>query len=457
MNRQLQTLRHLISQHFDKSELNDLFFDLELDSEEAGSERKSDLVRYLIEACIYRGQLPDLLNLCQQHRPHLTWPVILEQDLAIETPFLQKVPLFSTIWRKVAVGAARGVATGVIMGLLAVVGWVLFYRMMNMFLFSLALGAGSIGGTLLGMLIGLIEADEENDWWLAVAFGGLEGLIVGLVVGLIADWLLGSENFVLTLLVSLGLGLGTGAIFWATQAFTTSSLPFMLARTTPYAEQALTSKLFHRYAVIGRFLAGAIIGALAGALAGLIYDSTFAQDDFFGIVTTSISIPPSISGTLTLMGAGLLSGAIFLAVHRALARQLNHPTPGKMNVRWSGLVILAAVSLTVIVAGLRPLGHFFRVQSSANPFTTHEYIGRVIPPISGAKVTLLLEGVPIETSTDSDGVYRFALSAAVESLTGKIYVASRLYRYEGNITIRSESTTLADIRLLPAGDRIENP
>jgi hypothetical protein len=118
---------------------------------------------------------------------------------------------------------------------------------------------------------------------------------------------------------------------------------------------------------------------------------------------------------------------------------------------------LAAISLIVIVAGLRPLGHFFRVQSSVKPFATHEYVGRIIPPISGAEVTLILEGVPIETSTDNDGIYRFALSATVETLTGKLYVSSRLYQYEGDVTIRSDTTTLADVRLLPVEDRIEIP
>lgn len=74
MNTQLTELRRLLAAHFDKNDLGNLFFDLAIDREEAAGSSKSELIRYLLETCQQRAQLPQLITLCRQQRPFVEWP-----------------------------------------------------------------------------------------------------------------------------------------------------------------------------------------------------------------------------------------------------------------------------------------------------------------------------------------------------------------------------------------------
>ncbi len=67
-------LYQLLSQHFDKSELRQLCFELHIDYEELSEQRKADFVRELILYCQRHKRLPDLLQACRRFRPEVTWP-----------------------------------------------------------------------------------------------------------------------------------------------------------------------------------------------------------------------------------------------------------------------------------------------------------------------------------------------------------------------------------------------
>jgi hypothetical protein len=468
MNRELQTLRHLISQYFDRSELNSLFFDLQLDSEEARDERKSELVRYLIDASIRRGQLQDLLNLCQQQRPQVAWPTITEQDISNELDpswsTLSTGTIFRNLYSKGASGGGRGGIAGMVLGtFLGIFLVVWFLRaggttdLFVLLILGIALVLGGIAGVPLGWVVGLIESNKQNDLRSMLLFGGIGGLVVGLFAGLVLGavetlfGMLSLIDLVLALLFGLGLGISMALVIWATQVL----LPhfYSLATTAdPADRQPLEQGSSRRYEVIGRFLAGGVIGALVGVTLGLAYDLIFGQYPFFGVVTSSIGIPPTTTGTVSLLLAGLISGSLFMAIHKALNKQRPLSLVQQENhVKWGILIILGALGLTLVLAGLRPLGHAYLLQRSEKPYMTREYVGRVISnhlPASRVSVTLVLEGVPIETVTDENGIYRFTIAATDASLSGTVFVESRIHgTYVGDITINPDTTILTDIHL----------
>ena len=84
MSTHLQQIRELLTARFNSIELRNLYFDLGIDSEDAPSESKSELVRYLIEYCQRHDRLTDLLSRCKESRPTLDWPDSIETwpDLA---------------------------------------------------------------------------------------------------------------------------------------------------------------------------------------------------------------------------------------------------------------------------------------------------------------------------------------------------------------------------------------
>ena len=464
MNQQLQSLRYLISQHFDKNEVFNLAFDMQIDIEEARNEQKSELTRYLIEACRRRGQLPDLLRLCQEQRPHVAWPDVLKEDAAYYTPTGRRLPPIRTIVNKALTGAVRGIAAGVALAVVAVVGLGLVSGAVDLFLFALAALFGGIAGIPLGIIIGLIEIDEQNEWRIMVLFGGVGGLTAGTLAGVILSTLLGlisPAEFALVLLSGAGVGACAGLVIWATQGLA-PNLPFLSTAAAPSGEGDPEQKASRVYSVISSLLAGAIIGAFVGASFGLIYDVVLGQDPFFGTITSSIGLAPSITGSLTLTVAGIIGGSLFLAAHQALAKQMAIPVVGVSQVKWKALVLVAVPVLTLMIVGIRPLGYVLLTQGSQKPYVTREYVGRIVSdegrPIGGANVTLILEGIPIETSTDDDGVYRFDLTAAAESLSGKVIVNSRLYgTHEREISIDPDATILADIHItpvVPPGERL---
>jgi hypothetical protein len=59
--------------HFDLSELQTLCFDLGVDYENLSGSNKADKCRELIAYFQRRGKLGELIDYCQQQRPHLTW------------------------------------------------------------------------------------------------------------------------------------------------------------------------------------------------------------------------------------------------------------------------------------------------------------------------------------------------------------------------------------------------
>jgi non-canonical purine NTP pyrophosphatase (RdgB/HAM1 family) len=68
-------LQQLIARHFNKTELADLFYALEIDPEEILTKViKREQVRELILFCDRHGRIPDLLEACLNERPNVAWP-----------------------------------------------------------------------------------------------------------------------------------------------------------------------------------------------------------------------------------------------------------------------------------------------------------------------------------------------------------------------------------------------
>ncbi len=115
----------------------------------------------------------------------------------------------------------------------------------------------------------------------------------------------------------------------------------------------------------------------------------------------------------------------------------------------------------IFVAIISLFGVVFTIYSQTNKNPTSqvtEYFGRIIDintlqPISNAKITLDLEGVPPVVYTDSEGIYRFEVE--IESkISGQIWVDAVNYQpYTRHITISIESNNLEDIRLSPSIDQ----
>lgn len=67
-------LRELMNSHFNKSELQLICFDLEIDHENLPSNTKNDLVRELIEHCFRFKLMEKLIKHCKELRPTVSWP-----------------------------------------------------------------------------------------------------------------------------------------------------------------------------------------------------------------------------------------------------------------------------------------------------------------------------------------------------------------------------------------------
>lgn len=400
MNQPLRTLRQLITQHFDRNELHNLYFDLGLDVEEARDERKSELARHLIEACQRRGQLPDLLLLCQQQRPHVNWPDVQQPGMATQFEGRPGLPSFRRILKKAFMGGLRGVAAGAAVALVAAIVLALVFRLFHLFVFVVPTLLGGIIGIPFGLIVGLIEIDERDEWRLTIPLGGVGGLLIGLLASITLVTLLSivpPTGFFPIVIFGTGIGLCAGMAIWAVQGLE-PHLALLSKGATPSEEKSLQQKPLRRYAHISNLVAGAVVGSFTGAVFGLIYDVFLEQDPFWGVVTSSIGIPP--------------------------------------------------------------FGHFLLVQDSERPYVSRSYVGRVVGedglPVNEASVTLILQGIPIEASTDRNGVYEFSLSVSAETLSGRIVVqppsrgvspSSRYQPYESEISIDPRTTVLPDIQL----------
>lgn len=131
-------------------------------------------------------------------------------------------------------------------------------------------------------------------------------------------------------------------------------------------------------------------------------------------------------------------------------------TAAKISV--VGPVIVAIIGcISALVIGY---WQFVLKPNNPNPSTETEYIGRVLDvntqlPISGAKITLDLEGVPPIVYSDSEGVYRF--NVAVNSdISGQVRVDAQNYQtYTRFITLSSQIQAIEDIRLIPAQQAVD--
>jgi hypothetical protein len=67
--------RQLLIRHFNKAELVDLCFLLDIDPEDVLPDTiKRDQIRELILYCDRHSRIPDLLHVCRSERPNVTWP-----------------------------------------------------------------------------------------------------------------------------------------------------------------------------------------------------------------------------------------------------------------------------------------------------------------------------------------------------------------------------------------------
>jgi formylglycine-generating enzyme required for sulfatase activity len=121
---------------------------------------------------------------------------------------------------------------------------------------------------------------------------------------------------------------------------------------------------------------------------------------------------------------------------------------------WIGIIgtlIIACVTLVVPF-----IEHWLGEQ---NPSKEIEYVGRVIDgynqqPISGARVSLALEGVPPIVYTDNQGIYVFKI-AIKSKISGQVRVDAQGYQiYIQNISISPNIQTIEDIRLTPQGPAV---
>ncbi len=69
----MPNLREQLTTSFDKSELKNLCYDLNINHDELAGETLSDKAQSLITYCERRGRVPDLLTHCQQLRPNINW------------------------------------------------------------------------------------------------------------------------------------------------------------------------------------------------------------------------------------------------------------------------------------------------------------------------------------------------------------------------------------------------
>lgn len=65
--------RQKIAKHFNDSELRALCFDMGIDYEDLGGNGKADKIRELIAYCERRNNLAELLDICRQQRPDISW------------------------------------------------------------------------------------------------------------------------------------------------------------------------------------------------------------------------------------------------------------------------------------------------------------------------------------------------------------------------------------------------
>lgn len=443
MNMQLQQMRELLSARFDRTELQSLYLDLGVDSEEARSESKSELVRYLLEYCQRHERLPELLARCKVLRPTLEWPNTLQVDTrGFTTPsfLLPKVRSFKVVILGGLRGILAGAIAGVVLGIILATQWS-GNSSLESSLFAIAvtatlsMGVMALIGLPLGMFLGFVD-QNGNRASQQVGAGALGGLLIGMVFA--------------TALKSIPL-VGFGLLFGVVVAVTTWATRNLFWKSSFGAKQPeeviKTSTQELLSGVAWACLAGAIMGALLGSLAGLFIELTVSERSLLP------STPQPTSRLLAAMGA--ITGAIFLISHKIIGRQLVPPKTEIPNTRASLIAVFSVLSLVVFTIGLRPIAHGLLVERQTRPFVTREYVGRVVDsldrPVSNATIRVVLENIPIETFSNQDGVYRFQVTAVDEWMSGTIYVDKPSYeRYSRPLMLDPNTTTIRDITVVRA-------
>lgn len=72
-NVNLVILRQIIGHKFNKSELRDLCFELQINYESLPGDTIDDMVRELVTYIDRRDRIRELVDLCQQKRPQIIW------------------------------------------------------------------------------------------------------------------------------------------------------------------------------------------------------------------------------------------------------------------------------------------------------------------------------------------------------------------------------------------------
>ena len=99
---------NLFKLHFDRAEIKELYFVLQLDDEEAPGERKSKLIVYSMKQCGQQGRLQELAQLCRERRPTIAWPELPDSltltderwqdvDLNAYKDWVAQNPLYNTL------------------------------------------------------------------------------------------------------------------------------------------------------------------------------------------------------------------------------------------------------------------------------------------------------------------------------------------------------------------------
>ena len=82
----LSQLRQALITNFNKSELRQLAFDLDVEYEELAGSTRSDKALSLIDYLRRHGRLPDLITKCRQLRPRVTWLEVAHIESPSNTP-----------------------------------------------------------------------------------------------------------------------------------------------------------------------------------------------------------------------------------------------------------------------------------------------------------------------------------------------------------------------------------
>jgi energy-coupling factor transporter ATP-binding protein EcfA2 len=80
-------LLQALTQSFGEADLRTLSFELGIDYDDLPPGGRVDKARELILLCEHTRRIPELLAICQEHRPHLDWSAIVQVKTGFEPPF----------------------------------------------------------------------------------------------------------------------------------------------------------------------------------------------------------------------------------------------------------------------------------------------------------------------------------------------------------------------------------